>query len=162
MNNTILAFTVLTVGLVAGLFYSWSISVMLGMKKLPDREFILSMQAMNRAIQNPLFFTCFFGALVLLCISCFQHYVMPFDINFAIVLVAALLYFIGVIGVTIAGNVPLNNMLENFDLLKSSNDQVSQMRVLFETKWNTLNNVRTICNVLAFILLIARLSLNLK
>ncbi len=138
----------------AGLFYSWSISVMRGLKMLPDREFILAMQAMNRAIQNPLFFLCFFGATLFLLISCYQQFKNPLDTAYYLLVASTLIYLIGVLGITIVGNVPLNNMLDIFDVNGSGVDAISDMRRGFESRWNYLNDIRSISAVLSTCLLL--------
>ena len=51
----LLIITAVFTGLMAGLFYSWSISVTPGIARLVDKEYLASFQAMNRAIINPLF-----------------------------------------------------------------------------------------------------------
>ena len=57
----LLVITTLLTGLIAGLFYCWSISVTKGLALLPDREYLLAFQQLNRAILNPLFLTAFMG-----------------------------------------------------------------------------------------------------
>ena len=159
MKNSVLFLSVLTTALMAGLFYSWSISVMRGLKDLPDREFVLSMQAMNRAIQNPLFFVCFFGATLFLLISCYQQFSAPLNLEYCLLTASTLIYLVGVLGLTIFGNVPLNNMLNSFSVDGSTGDAISKMRLGFESKWNYLNNIRTISAILSTCLLILMLFL---
>ena len=77
ISDIILVITATMTALMAGLFYAWSCSVMLGFARLPDREFVSAMQSTNRAIQNLVFFTAFFGAPILLPLSVFLHYGQP-------------------------------------------------------------------------------------
>lgn len=157
MNNALTFFTILITGIIAGLFFSWSVSVMPGLRRVSDREFISAMQAMNRAIQNPLFLTCFMGALILLVISCISFYQKPFDKDYYLLLAAATLYFTGVIGITFVGNIPLNNMIENFRIDGATNEAMKKLRLAFEDKWVYLNNLRTAFSIGTFCLLIIRL-----
>lgn len=46
--------------------------------------------------------------------------------------------------VTIFNNVSLNNKLESFDIINATEKMVSQMRNIFENKWNFGNNIRKI------------------
>ena len=46
----------MAMALIAGLFYSFSVAVMTGLARADDRTFIDTMQRINRAIQNPMFF----------------------------------------------------------------------------------------------------------
>ena len=54
-----------TTGLIAGLFYAYSCSVMLGLAKVDDRTFVEVMQRINVAIINPAFMFCFMGTVVI-------------------------------------------------------------------------------------------------
>jgi uncharacterized membrane protein len=136
--------TTIIMGLIAGIFYCWSISVTKGLAWLPDKEYILAFQRLNKAILNPFFFICFMGPVVLLPLCLWRHF-------HPALLLATALYFIGVMAVTMVGNVPLNDMLEAFDVQQEDITAVSNMRRQFEQPWNLLNHFRTICSIAAFI-----------
>jgi uncharacterized membrane protein len=138
-------FTIIILGLIAGIFYCWSVSVTKGLALLPDKEYILAFQKLNQAIQNPLFFICFFGPIFLLPACMWRNYSIY-------LLLATLSYYIGVMGVTIVGNIPLNNMLEAFSVQGAGMEDLRLMRGQFELKWNTLNHIRTLCSLVSFIL----------
>ncbi len=157
MKSTILFLTILTTALMAGLFFAWSVSVMPGLKRLGDREFMLSMQAMNRAIQNPIFLSCFMGVLVLSAASCWLQFEKPLPQSYYWLVAASLVYLIGVFGVTIFGNIPLNNALDALDVARENASGLSAFRNNFEAKWNTLNNIRTLASVISVSLLVAML-----
>jgi uncharacterized membrane protein len=53
------------------------------------------------------------------------------------------LYFIGIFGVTIFGNVPLNNQLAQFDISNASPNEISALRLTFEPAWNNYHFIRT-------------------
>ncbi|MGI9056147.1 MAG: DUF1772 domain-containing protein, partial [Pyrinomonadaceae bacterium] len=143
-----------TTALMAGLFYAWSCSVMLGFARLSDREFISAMQATNRAIQNPGFFAAFFGAPILLPLSVILHYEQSLTARFWFLLAATIIYLIGTFGVTIFGNVPLNNTLDSFDLESATEEETALQRASFEGRWNNLNTFRTVSSTLALILIL--------
>jgi uncharacterized membrane protein len=63
----------LTTGLMAGLYYAYAISVMLGLSRTDDRTFVSAMQQINVAILNPWFFVSFFGALVFTALAGVLH-----------------------------------------------------------------------------------------
>jgi uncharacterized membrane protein len=153
-SNVILLSATTCLALMAGLFYSYSCSVVLGLKALPDTEYIAAMQSINRAIQNPVFFTGFFGALLLLPIASYMNYSQHPGIRFWLLLSATILYIAGAFCVTVFGNIPLNNALEKFDLLHSSKEMITSQRMNFEQKWNNLNIVRAISSTLSLILVI--------
>ena len=76
-SNVILVVTATCTALIAGLLYAYSCSVIPGLKSLPDAEYIVTMQSINKAIQNPVFFISFMGTLVLLPITTYMNYSQP-------------------------------------------------------------------------------------
>ncbi len=110
--NIILVITATLTALVAGLFFAWSVSITLGLLRVSDSEYVAVMQSTNRAIQNPIFFAAFFGAQIFLLVSLFFFYGQ--NSRFSLLLAAAVIYTIGVMGVTIFGNVPMNNAARPF------------------------------------------------
>lgn len=154
LPKLVLLLAALTTALMAGLFYAWSISVMPGIARLPDSGFLSAMQEMNRAILNPLFLLCFLGAAALLPAAAFLHYGQPLTVRFWLLLAASVLYLIGVIGVTMGGNVPLNNALDICNIQTASAKELAGMRSSFEGAWNRLNTIRTLCVTLSVLLVI--------
>lgn len=151
--NVILVVSTFFTGIVAGLFFAWAVSVMNGLGKLPHKEFILAMQSLNREIQNPVFFLFLFGTLLLLPVCAYMSYYSQPGIGFWLVTAATVLYLMVII-ITMAGNVPLNNMLDQFTLSTATPAEVEALRQKFEGSWNRLNIMRTLCNMLSFLLLV--------
>lgn len=154
MKTTILIATTLLSGLMAGLFYSWSVSVTPGLAKIADKSYLQAFQSMNRAILNPFFLTFFAGLILLLPLLCYLYYQPPVDGRFWLIAGAATLYLTGVAGITFFGNMPLNNALEALKIESMTPEQMSLFRLGFENKWNTLNLIRTLCSSLSLLLLI--------
>lgn len=152
MTVILLLVTAVLTALISGLFYAYSCSVVLGLGKLSDAEYLKSMQSINREILNPLFFMSFMGAAILLPISTFMFRAQ--NPVFILLLLATLAYLIGVFGVTVAGNVPLNDQLDKFDIVNSTKEGIKQMRDNFENRWNFLNNIRTVFSVISLSLVI--------
>lgn len=151
ISNIILVITATLTALMAGLFYAWSCSVMLGFARLSDREFVSVMQKSNHAIQNPVFFAAFFGAPIFLIISTILFFGQT---QFSILLAATIIYLLGNFGVTIFGNVPMNNTLERFDLENSSEAEIAQQRANFERRWTNLNHIRAVSSTVSLILVV--------
>ena len=151
-TNIILIITATAAALIAGLFYAWACSVTPGLARVPDQTYIAAMQSMNRAILNPVFFITFLGTALLLPLSTYLHYGHP--IRFWLLLTATILYIIGVFGVTMVGNVPLNDALDAFPLYTASAQEIAALRARFETPWNNLNLIRTVASVVTIILVI--------
>ena len=151
MSQLVFIISTLSTGLIAGLMYVYSCSVNPGLGRLTDLEYLSAMQSINRAILNPLFFITFMGTLILLPVSTWLSYDTS---RFWYFLAATIVYAIGVFGVTIGGNVPLNEALDKFNIGGASQEQLALQRSLFEQKWNTFHAIRTVANVLSALLAI--------
>lgn len=147
---------VLMTGLAAGLCFTWSNAIIPGIGKLDDLGYLMSFQQMNRAILNPLFFIVFFGPSFLGLVNLYGLKNASSAIIWPFVL-AIVIYFLGVVLVTIFGNVPLNNILETTDLNAASTEDLKTLRDNFEVKWNRLHLIRTLSAIVSFLLLIISL-----
>ncbi|MEO1262613.1 MAG: DUF1772 domain-containing protein [Bacteroidota bacterium] len=154
MQTIMLITTTVLSGLMAGLFYAWSISVTPGLAMIGDDHYLQAFQSMNRAILNPAFFIAFMGLAVLLPLLSYLSYTAELSTKFWYILIATMLYLGGIILITFFGNVPLNNMLEALSIESMSGEQMDAFRSAFEKKWNRLNWIRTVSSLLSFLLLV--------
>lgn len=150
LKNTTLFLAILLVGLSAGLFYAWAVSVIPGTKRIPDKSYLEAMQSINRAILNPAFFLIFFGSLLLMISSTYLQFKADAGLAFWLLLSATITYLIGTLGVTMFGNVPMNDALDVIRLSELDMEQLSQTRKSYEGKWNQFHMIRTAFSVLAF------------
>ena len=148
-------------GLTAGLCFTWGNAVTPGIGRLDDLGFLQSFQEMNRAIINPTFLVVFMGPVVLHLANAYLFRNELRQVWFLIV-VAAVLYFVGLFLVTVLGNVPLNEMLDKTDLSAANADELATLREKFEAPRNRLHNIRTISTILSAILLTLSLWLSAK
>lgn len=146
----ILFLTILITGLSAGFFYAWEVSVIPGTKQISDRSYLEAMQTINRAILNPAFLVVFTGTLLLLVISSYMQYRASVNLSFWFMLGATLAYATGTFGVTMSGNVPMNETLDALDLASQTADGLRDFRGSFERRWNQLHSIRTVFSVLSF------------
>lgn len=153
-NNIILLAAALSTALMAGLFFNWTNAITGGLHKLPDSHYISAMQSINRAIQNPVFFLAFFGAAVLLSVSSYLQYQSPLSVTFYLVFGATIFYLCGVMAVTVFGNIPLNQTLDKFNLDKATPEEIYKLRLAFESKWNSLNTIRTVASFISLLLIL--------
>lgn len=137
-------------GLSAGLFYAWMVSVIPGTRKVVDMTYLESMQSINREILNPAFFLIFIGSPLFLTISTIQQF--SSGTSFWLLLAATVTYLIGTFGVTVFGNVPLNDALDILDLAQMGNKKIIEFRNTYEQQWNRLHLIRTVFAVLSFML----------
>lgn len=147
---------VLLTGLSAGLCFTWSNAITPGIGRLDDLGYLSAFQQMNRSIINPLFILVFFGPffLGLINLYLFKNASSPI-IWFLIFSVA--FYFVGVLLVTMFGNVPLNEILDKTDLGNATVEDLKLLRDQFETTWNRLHLTRTITSIISFLILILSL-----
>lgn len=157
MTHYLIILPALCTGLVAGLLYGYSCSVLPGFAQLSDAEYLRSFQEINRSIQNPVFFASFFGSLICLGFCTWQWHQTPFP--FYLLLAATALYALGVVGVTGFGNVPLNESLEALRIDSATPGQLSKFRMHFEENWNQFHAVRTVCAVISFMLTLIALKI---
>ena len=149
-----LACAVLTTGLMAGFFYSYAVSVNLGLAEQPDASYVAAMNEINEKIQNPLFFPSFFGAVVFPVAALVAHVPLRRSGRFRLIVLACATYVCGGFLVTALANVPLNE-----ELARVANgaplDELSRARAAYEGPWNFWNGIRTLLSAAAFLALIA-------
>lgn len=146
--------SLLLASLVAGLFYGYQCSVNNGLGALSAKEYLAGFQSINRHIINPTFMLSFMGSLIVLPIATYLSFKSGSGLIFPCVLTATILYVVGVFGVTIFYNVPLNEMLDRFDLQNATETQLQTMRESFEISWNRWHVIRTMASVACVISLI--------
>lgn len=154
-QNIVLWSTTVTTALIAGLLYAYSCSVNPGLNRLPDASYLAAMQSINREIQNPVFFLSFMGSLVLLPLSTWMLHSQPVSARFWLLLLATIVYGVGVFGVTVAGNVPLNEALNGIELTTATPTNLADCRRAFEQPWNQLHRIRTVLSVATLMLVVA-------
>ena len=133
-------------GLMSGLFFAWEVSVIPGLLRVDDRTYVLSMQSINRAILNPMFLLPFLltpGFLVAAGVLAEKGAVTW--------MVSAVVYGVGVLGVTMTRNVPFNNELDQFDI-DTTDELLSAARHRYEKRWNRWNRLRTVAALASFLL----------
>ncbi len=152
-HEVILSAAIILSALMSGFFFAYSFSVNLGLHKLGNKAYLQAMQNINKEVLNPVFYTCFCGALLLLITSS----VMYFDLHstkFYLLLCACVSYLIGVFIITGTRNVPLNNQLADFDIMSASEAAINDMRENFQSPWVFWNNVRTLSAFITLVCLI--------
>jgi uncharacterized membrane protein len=149
-GGTLIAATI-TMGLSAGLFYAFSISVMLGLRRTDDRTFVDVMQRINVAILNGWFAIGFVGALVFTAATAILNGVG--DARPALPWIVAALVLYGLtLAITFTVNVPLNNELDAAGEPDRIVDIVAT-RDRFEARWVRWNVVRAVTSTAALALL---------
>jgi uncharacterized membrane protein len=134
-------------GLLAGLFFSFSIAVMPGLSASDDRTYVGAMQSINRSILNGWFALASLAALLLTILALVLH--LREDGHKALPwIIVGLVLYVATWIVTMAINVPMNN-----ELSAAGNGDVNQItdlaavRARFEASLLRWNHVRTFLNL---------------
>lgn len=152
-NNLLFAlklFSALGCGLVAGIFFAFSSFVMSALGRLPPPAGITAMQSINITVINPSFMIVFMGtavACLALTIAVLFKWSQPGAVY---VLLGSLLYLLGTFGVTIAGNVPLNDALA---IAKPDSPEGAALWSKYLISWTIWNHIRTAAALAAAALL---------
>ena len=125
-----------------------------GIGKLGDIEYLRALQSMNRVILNNAFRIIFLGAIIAVAlVPVFYFNLYPKNI-FWLFVFTLVIYWIGVFGVTVSGNIPLNEILDKTNLESITLEEIKTLRESIELKWNNYNLIRCISSGITFILLI--------
>ncbi|WP_037359681.1 anthrone oxygenase family protein [Amycolatopsis orientalis] len=143
VSKAVLVAAVLAAGLIAGLFYAYTVSVMPGLAQADDHTFVTAMRRINDVIVNGWFMLSFLGAPLLAIAAVVLHFTssgqgaLPWLVAGAALLVATVL-------VTGAINVPMNNALA------VDTADFAALRARFEEPWVRWNLARTVLSAAGF------------
>jgi uncharacterized membrane protein len=142
--------------IVAGLLFAFAAVVMPGIRSLDDGSFIRTFQVIDRVIQNnqPLFVLVWVGSVLSLVTAATMGVWKLGGADRLLVIVAALVYVLGVQAPTLTVNIPMNNALQKLDLSTMSETTRRRARDDFEHRWNRWNVFRAVGASLVSVLLI--------
>lgn len=125
-------------GLNGGVLYGFSAFIMRGLAKPAAPYGMRAMQSINMTALNPWFMAPFFGTAVA-CFVLIIHAVADLkDPDAVYLLSGGSLYLAGVIVITIAFNVPLNDRLATVDPDSPEGAEIWHQYLLHWTRWNTV------------------------
>ncbi|GCA51326.1 DUF1772 domain-containing protein [Sinorhizobium meliloti] len=137
-------------GLMAGLFFVFSVCIMQALSRLPPDQGVAAMNAINVAIQNPLFLSAFMGTALLGLILLVMAFIWGGQGSYLLA-AGGLVYLVGTLAVTVAINVPLNDALAAAPAGQAA-AELWQQRYL--TDWVRWNHVRTFASTGALALFV--------
>ncbi|MFK7959849.1 MAG: DUF1772 domain-containing protein [Phycisphaerales bacterium] len=139
-------------GIAAGVCFAFSNFVMPGLRRTPPSGGMEAMQAINRAVYNPLFMVGFLGSTAVGVVALIVALIAPIATDDAHVstwlAIAGLLQVLGIFVVTAAGNVPLNNRL---DRTAPHDPLAPALWAHYLRVWTNWNHLRTVAGGLAAI-----------
>jgi uncharacterized membrane protein len=133
--------------LMGGLFFAFGTAVMGSLQRMPAGQGAAAMNLINVRIQNPLFLLVFCGT-ALVCLAVAILALVKDTPGKWWVLAGSALYLVGVIVVSFAINIPLNDQLAAVDP-HSAAGAAEWLNYL--AKWNPANNLRAVTGTLAVI-----------
>jgi len=156
--------TLAMIGAMAGLFFAYSVSVMIALDRINSAEAIRAMQSINQRIQNPVFLSVFMLAPVAAGVTGGLLYKLGHNYAAVVFIIAGLVYVGGSIGVSAAVNIPLNNDLDKVQLVEpasltssapvttSTGKDADQVWSDYSDRWTRWNHVRTVLNLASLLL----------
>jgi uncharacterized membrane protein len=152
LNNLLIGGGIVSTGLVSGLLYGWTVSVIPGLRRTTDLSYVTTMQQINQAIINPAFVIPFMGIPLVLGAAAFVQFRAGDTRRGWLLASATLTYVVAVLGVTVGRNVPLNDALDAFVIERSDTESLATRRHTYEQPWNRWHNLRTLGSIASFAL----------
>ncbi len=137
-------------GLMAGLFFAFSVCVMRALARLPSADGMAAMRMINSAIINPTFGLVFFGtaaACVVVTVASAWSWSHP-GVGYS--LLGGTIYLLGSFSVTFAVNVPKNNALAS---VVPSVPEAAGLWADYLSKWTAWNHLRTVSSFASAVLM---------
>ena len=145
-STAVLAVSLITNGLLAGLFFVFSCAICPGFRRMDDRSYVQAFRAINKTILNAWFLSVFCVAPLTAVASTIMIVGQeePTPLGW---LIAGAACSVLTFAITAAGNVPLNRALEVAPA--DTEQQQCRARHDFEARWNTWNHARTLSSIVA-------------
>jgi uncharacterized membrane protein len=153
MTTALLWFCALGCGLMAGLYFSFSVFIMSALDRLGPASGAAAMNSINTVILRSLFMPVFMLTSLASLVLAVIGIVRWGQSHAALLLAGGLVYFIGMFVVTMVFNVPLNNQLQ---ASRPGDVETTWRRYL--VSWTRWNHVRTLASLVASALFIAALN----
>jgi uncharacterized membrane protein len=138
-------------GLMAGVFFAFSVAVMPGLRRLPPSSGLEAMQAINRAILNPIFLVVFMGTTLVAAALAVTALWTWDDGGGALRLAGGLTYVIGGFLLTAAYHVPRNNAIDQLDPADAGS---AAKWTTYLAEWVPWNHVRALASSVSLVLLV--------
>lgn len=133
--------TILGSGMSAGIFFTFSNFVMPALARLPKPQGVAAMQSINITVINPLALGTMLGTGALALAAAALGVVDAEGPARWLLIAAAAVYLIGCVGVTAAGNVPLNERLAKLD---PEAGEAAELWGHYLARWTLWNTARTV------------------
>ncbi|MDW6025381.1 anthrone oxygenase family protein [Mesorhizobium sp. BAC0120] len=142
-------------GMMGGLFFIFSNTVMAAFGKLPAVDGIAAMNSINLTILNGTFLGVFMGTALISAVLLVSWFLGWMPSGGTLVLAGSLVYLVGILGVTMVFNVPMNDALA---AVQPDSAAAASLWQDYLSRWTMWNHVRTIAGIGASTLFILALA----
>jgi uncharacterized membrane protein len=151
----LLWFSAIGCGLIAGVYFAFSTFIMASFVRIAPGAGIAAMNAINLDIVRSVFMPLFFGTTLAAAILAGLALFRGSGPGSMAVLAGGVIYVIGMLGVTLIFNVPLNDALAAAD---PSSAEGASLWARYVRDWTFWNHVRLIASIVASVLFIIGLT----
>lgn len=138
-------------GAIFGFFYAWTCSTVWGLDAADPAVAIAAMQAMNASVRNAVFAPAFLGTPAVLVLTAGMAWAIGRRISAQAFLAAGILYLIGGLLVTMAINVPMNEVLA-LVMIPDGTEDAQRIWTGYSADWQARNIVRTLASCVSLAL----------
>ena len=140
-------FSVLAFAIVGGVFLAFSDFIMRSLDRANTPDGINVMQVINREVFKYVFIPLFLGMTAVSLVIVGYAYMHLTGLAATLIIIGAGIYIVGVFGVTVVFNVPMNKRLAAAEY--TSDAALSYWKSTYLPSWTFWNSVRTIASVAA-------------
>jgi uncharacterized membrane protein len=153
--TALLWFSAIGCGLMAGLYFAFSTFIMTAFERAGQEHGIAAMQSINATILRSLFMPIFLGTTLVSAGLAVLALYRADEPGAMAMLVAGIVYVLGMFVCTIVLNVPLNNALA---AISPDGGEAASVWARYLKDWTMWNHVRTIASTAALALYIAAIA----
>ena len=153
--DVMLWFAVIAVGLMAGVYFTFSSFVMRSLDTIEKPLGMIAMQEINRVILRSVFLPIFFASSAACALLAVVAIVGGPSTGSTAMLAGGAIYVVGMFVVTVVANVPLNNALET-TAARGPDGEAMWRRYM--QRWTVWNHVRTLSCMASLALLVLALA----
>ena len=159
LTHAALWFSIVSVAIMAGVYFTFSAFVMRSLDAIEAPAGMKAMQSINRIIVKSAFLPIFFAS-TLVCAALVVCASLDMAAPGALwTMAGAALYVVGMFGVTLVGNVPLNNTLEATAIATGADGpEAKAVWAMYMRQWTCWNHIRTLSCTASLVFLVLALA----
>ena len=161
LRIALLLLDILLTAAIAGFFYAYTASVMIGFDAADPAMAIRAMQAINANVRNPIFAPSFFGPVAVGVVLALSYLPRPRGAAAWLAIAGFLIYAGGGLWLTLAVNVPMNEALEGA-AVPGDRAAAAGMWRDFSAPWTGWNTARTVFSFASLLCLVLALALEFR